>query len=137
MEASGWSINFGHIMQHFDDACSPNGNSWYSWDTNDSVGSMSYIFSGTGTFKLKFANCWTDDPGHAAVYYDGAEIGRSTGDVQTIEQSFEDGKLLELKDEGVNSVLRIAEFITTPTCDESEEDTGKKLFLFFNAVSLL
>jgi hypothetical protein len=81
---------------------------------------MSYTFSGEGTFKLKFSNCWNS--GYVLVFYDGTEIGRSTlqNDIQTIELVYENGKVLELKDEGNNSVVRIIEFITTTNnCDAS------------------
>ena len=129
METSGWSINFDTTLNQIGQC--GDGGSWTSYTGHAVVGSMSYIFSGEGTFKLQFSNCW--NAGYVPVLYDGAEIGRSTtqDDVQTIEQAYEDGKVLVLKDEGINSVVRVLEFTTTTSCA-----TGKKrsleFRLFFN-----
>ena len=115
MEASGWNIMFTQIMEtkNLGKVCSPNGDSWYSYNGGARVGSMSYTFSRTGTFNLTFANCYGD--GYVPVSYDGVEIGRSTSlnDTQTIEGAYENGTVLELKDMGANSVVQITEFITT------------------------
>ena len=56
MEASGWSINFGStLFAH--NGCTDDG-SWSSFSEYQQVGSMSYTFSGEGTFKLQFGILW-------------------------------------------------------------------------------
>jgi len=124
METSGWSINFGVTLAQIGQ-CGDAG-SWTAFTGSTAVGSMSYTFSGEGTFKLTFSNCFNQ--GYVPVLYNGTEIGRSTteNDVQMVEQAYENGTVLELRDEGENSVVRILEFITTINCDQS-----KNFFSFF------
>ena len=133
MEISGWSIDFpaNNHMNMLDSTCSPNGHEWYSYAQDGTVGSMSFTFSGNGTFKITYSNCDINQ-GTVYVFYDGEKIGQSyTRTVETIEQAYEDGKVLVLKDEGINSVVRVLEFTTTTSCDPGKK-RSLEFRLFFN-----
>ena len=86
---------------------------WYGWnyDRNNinSAGVLKTLLKGSGEFRLDFGNCGNN--GVVKVYLDGRLISfapRVTSRV--ITHDFTPGSMLEIKDEGMDSIVNLNSF---------------------------
>ena len=84
---------------------------WYGWNPAESVGSISTVLACGGYGKLDFGNCWNND-GTVRAYLAGKLIGEAGPNTpsQIIEFAIPENSLLEIKDEGANSVIKFTNF---------------------------
>ena len=95
-------------FQNVDSKCGPQ---WYGWSGNANVGTISTTLSkSTKCGQLDFGNCW--DSGMVRVYLQGKLIGEAGPNTpsKTIQFPIPEDSLLELKDEGQNSVIKFNGF---------------------------
>ena len=112
--AEGWNINvdtgkWGN-NQGVDSRCGPQ---WYGWTGGAGVGTIStklYPSSMKKCGRLYFGNCW--NAGVVKAYMDGKLIGEASPNVHNkiIEFPILHDSLLELRDEGANSVIKFTKF---------------------------
>ena len=107
-----WDINVGYgkwtKLQTVDTACGPQ---WYGWSQMADVGSISTtLYKSSKCGKLDFGNCWSG--GTVRVYLAGKLIGEAGPNTpsQIIEFAIPATSLLEIKDEGDNSVIKFTNF---------------------------
>ena len=87
------------------------GPQWYGWSYYADVGAISTTLSqSTKCGQLNFGNCW--DAGVVRVYLNGELIGEAGPNTpsRTIQFPIPKDSLLELKDEGPNSVIKFNGF---------------------------
>ena len=91
-----------------ENACGPQ---WYGWNGNSAVGSISTtLFKSSKCGRLDFGNCW--NTGTVRAYLAGKLIGEAGPNTprQLIEFAIPENSLLEIKDEGENSVIKFTNF---------------------------
>ena len=94
-----------------ENACGPQ---WYGWNSPRilwSTGSISTtLYKSSKCGKLDFGNCW--DSGTVKVYLAGKLIGEAGPNTprRLIEFAITENSLLEIKDEGANSVIKFTSF---------------------------
>ena len=104
--ASGKWSNLANV----ENKCGPE---WYGFSGGSAVGTISTILNSSpayGCGRLVFGNCW--DAGVVRAYFDGGFIGEAEADTptKTIEFPIDKDSLLEIKDEGANSVIKFTSF---------------------------
>ena len=88
---------------------------WYGWNddrTNDNTaGVLKTLFKGSGDFRLDFGNCWIN--GVVKVYLNGRLISVAQAGVKSkvITHTFKPNSMLEIKDEGINSIVSLNSFV--------------------------
>ena len=97
-------------MQGVENKCGPQ---WYEWTGNAGVGIISTKLYTNDLYKcgrLDFGNCW--DKGVVVVYLDGQKVGGANRNTpnKIIEFPILHDSLLELRDEGANSVIKFNKF---------------------------
>ena len=107
-----WNINVGSgkwsNSEDVENACGPQ---WYGWDGNSAVGSISTtLFKSSKCGRLDFGNCW--NTGTVRAYLAGKLIGEAGPNTprRLIEFAIPENSLLEIKDEGENSVIKFTNF---------------------------
>merc|ERR1711933_491598 len=99
MESNGWKVG---VDPDNTDICP--GAAWHGWAGADNVGYIRATLSGSGSGSLQFGNCWNS--GTVRVYLSGALISSAEPETTKVATfAFEGGDELELRDEGVNSVI--------------------------------
>ena len=91
-----------------EEACGPQ---WYGWNSNSDVGSISTtLYKSSKCGKLDFGNCGDYDD--VRVYLAGKLIGEAGYNTPTkiIEFAIPENSLLEIKDEGKDSVIKFNYF---------------------------
>ena len=91
-----------------ENACGPQ---WYGWNGHSDIGSISTtLYKSSKCGKLDFGNCW--DTGTVRVYLAGKLIGEAGPNTprRLIEFAIPENSLLEIKDEGANSVIKFTSF---------------------------
>ena len=108
----GWNIdvNSGKWLknQGVENVCGPQ---WYGWSGNSAVGSISTtLFKSSKCGRLDFGNCW--NTGTVRAYLAGKLIGEAGPNTprRLIEFAIPENSLLEIKDEGENSVIKFTNF---------------------------
>ena len=84
---------------------------WFGWSDWKKVGTLSTVLKGSGNLTINFGNCWNS--GKVKVYLDAklmatadkSELGHPKTVTATF--AFHQGSLLEIKDEGDNSVISL------------------------------
>ena len=92
-----------------ENACGPQ---WYGWSPTTDVGSVSTtLYKSYKCGKLDFGNCWHAD-GTVRAYLSGKLIGEAGPNTPSriIEFAIPEDSLLEIKDEGANSVIKFTNF---------------------------
>jgi len=109
----GWEINVEKgkwtNKQDVEAACGPQ---WYGWSSNSDVGSISTtLYKSSKCGKLDFGNCWNSD-GTVRAYLAGKLIGEAGPNTPNliIEFAIPEDSLLEIKDEGLSSVIKFTNF---------------------------
>jgi len=110
--AAGWTIGVGNSMGGSSavQASCGSGTSWYGWDSNDNVGSITYTATSDGYFSLTFKNCWEE-----------GTVGLYINDVLTVSAlplitkvvhhaSVSAGDTIRLQDDGSNSKIQLQAF---------------------------
>ena len=99
-----------------EESCGPQ---WYGWNENSDVGSISTtLYKSSKCGKLYFGNCGEDGRGRVVVYLAGKNIGEANAyseespytHNQIIEFAIPEDSLLEIKDEGVSSIIKFTNF---------------------------
>ena len=91
-----------------ENACGPQ---WYGWAGNSAVGSISTtLFNSSKCGRLDYGNCW--NTGTVREYLAGKLIGEAGPNTprRLIEFAIPENSLLEIKDEGENSVIKFTYF---------------------------
>ena len=109
----GWTIDIAHgkwnpIFTYIDGKCSPG---WWAFEGLSGVGTISTLLKqSTKCGRLDFGNCW--NAGEVRVYLEGELIGEAGANTpsQIITFPLHQDSLLELKDEGANSVIKFNNF---------------------------
>jgi len=80
---------------------------WYGWKSGASAGTISTILKGSGNLTIDFGNCWSE--GEVKVYLDSKLMAAAPKLTKHVVKkfSFNQGALLEIKDEGANSIIRL------------------------------
>ena len=82
------------------------GNNWYGWSDLKKVGTLSTVLKGSGKLTLNFGNCW--HLGIVAVYLNKQLMAVAHPKTKKeVSLSFKQGALLEIKDEGLGSVIQL------------------------------
>ena len=116
MKRNGWSIEFDrdgsftpqwytNVGKH----CTV-GTKWFGWSRLNTTGVLKTTLRGLGQFTLDFGNC--GKLGTVNVYLNGNAIASAPVGVKTrsITHSFTPDSVLEIKDEGENSVVSLNSF---------------------------
>jgi len=114
MEATGWDLS-GMASVSMPSNIAGCADSWYGWNQNDEVGTISYTFEmEDGEYQIAFSNCWSnaDSQAAAVLYLNGVEVmsAATAAGVAVATGLFVKGDVLELKDEGANSVVQVVSF---------------------------
>ena len=113
MVQNGWKFDLTHAGQNpwnlaykfMRPFCGTN-NNWYGWSTLKKVGTLSTVLKGSGNLKLNFGNCW--HLGIVAVYLNKQLMAVAHPKTKKeVSLSFKQGALLEIKDEGLGSVIQL------------------------------
>ena len=113
MVLNGWKFDLTHDGQSSWDLdykskrlfCGTS-NNWYGWSTLKKVGKLSAVLKGSGKLTLNFGNCW--HLGIVAVYLDKQLMAVAHPRTKKeVSLSFKEGSLLEIKDEGLGSVIQL------------------------------
>ena len=91
-----------------ENVCGPQ---WYGWNLGAEVGSISTTLDKSSKCgKLDFGNCWV--AGTVRAYLAGELIGEAGPNTPShiIEFAIPENSLLEIKDEGANSVIKFTNF---------------------------
>ena len=121
MAKNGWRFDFTHAGKNPSDEkykslekkCGTS-NSWYGWSEMSKVGTLSTILSGGGKLTIDFGNCGSD--GYVKVYLDSIGMvfaPAAPNEIKSFKSHviksffFKPGSLLEIKEEGSNSVIRL------------------------------
>ena len=120
MRLNGWSIEFDRdgtnpLYQHqkwftsIAKSCTAAAK-WFGWSPLNTTGVLKTTLKGHGQFTLDFGNCWNQ--GTVNVYLNGDAIASAPVGVKTKTktQSFTPGSVLEIKDEGENSIVSLNSF---------------------------
>ena len=113
IESAGWTIKFDNYKMSFGGsehaACKNDGNSYYGWSDDTAAGSASYVVpEGVNEIDITFGSCWTDPNSPVILFKNSNEIDRAeSGQTKTKTFSVNTGDTIELKDSGVNSIVRI------------------------------
>ena len=125
MASNGWSHETSgdaHLsdMTHSGVANScQEGSNWFGWDHNPNVGVLSYTMPAAGTGTVDFGNCWNTPNSWCVLYIGGEKVGWAEPMEQHVISDivFQAGDVLELKDEGANSVCKLSSLDLTCTGD--------------------
>ena len=114
-DTEGWNIDIESgkwklptLFQTVDEVCGPE---WWGFSSGSGVGTISTMLNrSTKCGRLDFGNCW--DTGVVRVYLEGVLIWRATANTpsQIISFPLPQDSLLEIKDEGANSVIKFNQF---------------------------
>ena len=106
MSKNGWNIDVTDINKDYDSKCRSDLN-WYGWGTSGQVGTISTVLKGSGKLTIDFGNCYKQ--GEVKVYLDSKLMAAAKKNTNNVVKtfSFNQGSLLEIKDEGPNSVIRL------------------------------
>ena len=107
MTKNGWKFDLTNIKKRNLDAKCGTENNWYGWSGGNKVGILSTVLKGAGSLTLDFGNCW--DIGEVKVYLDSILMASAPKHTNSMIETFpfKEGSLLEIKDEGANSVIRL------------------------------
>jgi hypothetical protein len=111
MQANGWTSTMSDPTmttdQYVAETCSEGGTTWFGWDAWG-VGATSITLPAAGAGSVDFGNCW--DVGECVLYVGGAEVARAYARANhvTAAITFQAGDVLELRDEGPNSVCKLS-----------------------------
>ena len=112
----GWSIEFDNVGSYspkrytnVGKQCTP-GAKWFGWSPGNATGVLRTTLKGFGYFTLDFGNCWYK--GSVNVYLDDILIASAPVGVKrrAITHNFTSDSVLEIKDEGENSVVSLNSF---------------------------
>ena len=108
MMQNNWSWSLDGVMNLAsipDRPCSDTP-TFHGYKNGNAIGWIRKDFESSGLVTLNFGNCW--DLGEAVVYLNGAQIASVPVETYTtITFNVVEGDYLELKDEGMNSVVHI------------------------------
>ena len=99
MEENGWIFHVSHSdMLLHGDMCGNNG--WVGFYSGSSVGSVSAIFKESGTARLIYGNCWSDN--EVSVYLNHKKISSAYGNEieEEIAFNFISGDILRIVEDG-------------------------------------
>ena len=113
MVQNGWKFDLTHAGQNpwnlaykFMRPFCGTSNNWYGWSTLKKIGTLSTLLKGSGNLKLNFGNCW--HLGIVAVYLDKQLMAVAHPKTKKeVSLFFKQGSLLEIKDEGLGSVIQL------------------------------
>ena len=113
MIQNGWKFDLTHAGQNpwnlaykFMRSFCGTSNNWYGWSTLKKEGTLSTVIKGSGKLTLNFGNCW--HLGRVAVYLDKQLMAVAyPKSKKEISLYFKQGSLLEIKDEGLGSVIQL------------------------------
>ena len=121
IEKAGWTIRFDNkdmtVGGSVHAACKNDVKSYYGWSDNIDVGGASYVVpEGVNEMDITFGSCWTDPNSPVILFKNSNEIDRAeSGQTKTKTFSVNTGDVIELKDYGENSIVRI-DNIETKSC---------------------
>ena len=121
IEKAGWTIRFDNkdmtVGGSVHAACKNDVKSYYGWSDNTDVGGASYVVpEGVNEMDITFGSCWTDPNSPVILFNNGNYIDRAeSGQTKTKTFSVNTGDVIELKDYGENSIVRI-DNIETKSC---------------------
>ena len=84
------------------------GSNWFGWSHHTNVGAVSATLRGNGGATLDFGNCFHLE-GEVTVYLNDKVVAKAEKNTPSKKESFNfnDGEILELRDEGDSSIISI------------------------------
>lgn len=130
MRAAGWTFSntAGHPEQWeqnnqgVKNICTQG---FFGWKGASQVGTMSYKLKGSGKLTIEFGDCWRDAGSYVGLYLAGnLKAQAQTNSWTTVVLDYSNGDVLELKDEGTNSVINILSISAVSDCYVPEPEQG-------------
>lgn len=117
VRACGWTIGFGSIDGASVKKSANGGKYFVGFNGNASVGFMKMTMKGNGTATITYRNAWSDGNSRVDLLVDGKVISSAKTPKKYVTKVFnyKNGQVVQLRDEGTNSVVEVTNFTMTRT----------------------